>query len=200
MEYILRILNHRWLLIAVVIFSAAWLFKQSDKYYGWTNPKNTLEGNNTTINIDGAGYYAYLPQFFLYQDQAHFKFLEGITNKYNHTQFISGIGYDYNTHKGFDKYYIGTAVLMSPVFLFNHWLNLIQGKPSDGYSKDFQLVVIVSSILYWLIGIIGLIRLLGEFKVKNSIKILAFLSFTIHHFHTFIHSQLLFGCSILLLN
>lgn len=133
----------------VIAFSLSLLFKQSDQYYYWTNSKKVKEGQPTTINTDGAGYYAYLPQFFFYQDKPHFQFIEEVSEKYKHTQFVSGIYYNEQGHYGIDKYYVGTALLMSPVFIITHGLNYFLGNETDGYSRAYQLSVAVSAIIYW---------------------------------------------------
>lgn len=178
MSKLIYFLNNKWLLRFVIAFSLSLLFKQSDQYYHWTNSKKVKEGQTTTINTDGAGYYAYLPQFFIYGDKPHFQFIEEISRKYKHAQFVSGIYYNQVEHYGIDKYYVGTAVLMSPVFIITHGLNYFFGNETDGYSRVYQLSVTFSAIIYWLIGIIGLIYLLGCFNVSNGLKIVMVLTLT----------------------
>lgn len=162
-----KIFNHKAFLVLVVITCLYTQGRQSDKYFGWTNPKNTIPEHLLTINSDGAGYYAYMPQLFIYRHQPHFQFLEGISKKYNTISFINGIGYDQNTHKGIDKYYIGSAVCITPFFLTNHCIQKLSYGSGDGYSKSYQLTVSIAALFYWLLGIIGLIKLLRKFKVTN---------------------------------
>ncbi len=178
MSKLIYFLNNKWLLRFVIAFSLSLLFKQSDQYYHWTNSKKVKVGQITTINTDGAGYYAYLPQFFIYQDKPHFQFIEEVSGKYKHAQFVSGLYYNEQDHYGIDKYYVGTALLMSPVFIITHGLNYFLGNETDGYSRAYQLSVAVSAIIYWLVGVIGLIYLLGCLGISNAIKTLMVISIT----------------------
>ncbi len=158
-----NILNHKFFLVFVVLTCLYTQGRQSDKYFGWTNEKNILPEHMLNIHTDGAGYYSYLPQWFIYPDKPYFSFIESISKKHNTGSFASGIGYDYVKHQGVVKYYIGTAVCISPFFLTNHWIN-----KGDGYSRDYQLSVSLAALFYWLIGIIGLIKLLQRFEISNS--------------------------------
>lgn len=147
--------------------------RQSDKYFGWTNPKNILPQHLLNINSDGAGYYAYMPQWYIYPEKKGFTFLENITAKYNTLSFISGVSYDYKKHSGTDKYYIGTSVCISSFFLGNHLIQKITKGDADGYSKSYQLSVSLAALFYWLLGIIGLIFFLKRFEISNfSISLL----------------------------
>lgn len=147
--------------------------RQSDKYFGWTNPNNTLSENLLTINSDGAGYYAYMPQWYIYPEKKGFSFLEDITAKHNTYSFISGISYNFQQHKGTDKYYIGTSICITPFFLTNHAIQKISSGEADGYSKSYQCTVSIAALFYWLLGILGLILLLKKFKISNfSISLL----------------------------
>lgn len=141
--------------------------RQSDKYFGWTNPKNTLSENLLSITSDGAGYYAYLPQWYIYPEKKEFSFIENITTKYNTHSFVSGISYDFQKHKGTDKYYIGTSICMTPFFLINHAIQKISSQDADGYSKSYQCTVSISTLFYWLLGILGLIVLLKRFEISH---------------------------------
>ncbi|MGC6432901.1 MAG: hypothetical protein ACON4M_01755 [Crocinitomicaceae bacterium] len=178
MSAVINFLNNKWLLRFIIVFSLSLLFKQSDQYYHWTNSKKVKEGQTTTINTDGAGYYAYLPQFFIYQEKPHFQFIKEISEKYKHTQFISGIYYNEHKHYGIDKYYVGTGILMSPVFIITHSINSLFEYETDGYSRAYQLCVAFSAILYWLIGVIGLIYLMNYFNVSNGLKIVMIITLT----------------------
>lgn len=167
------ILNHKFFLVFVVISCLYTMGRQSDKYFGWTNPKNILSQHLLNINSDGAGYYAYMPQWYIYPEKKGFTFLEDITTKYNTVSFISGVSYDYKKHTGTDKYYIGTSVCISPFFLGNHLIQKITKGDADGYSKSYQLSVSLAALFYWLLGIIGLIFFLKRFEISNfSISLL----------------------------
>jgi hypothetical protein len=84
-------LNHKLFLIAIICGCLYTLGTLCDRQFGWTNKKNTKSGNLTTIHKDGSGYYAYLPQWFIYHKQQPFQFINNITKKYNTLQFESGL-------------------------------------------------------------------------------------------------------------
>ena len=160
-------LNHTYFLALIVLACFYTQITESDRYYGWTNSENTLPEHTLTIDSDGSGYYAYLPQWFIYSDSPHFSFLTKICKKYKTDKFTSGL--HISGDQGTSKYFIGTPICISPFFLMNHFLNKLKGVNSDGYSKDFQLSVSISALFYSLFGIIGLIKLLKLFNLSNSI-------------------------------
>lgn len=166
-NYLSEVLNHKLFLSFVILVCIYTMGRQSDKYFGWTNPKNTLSENLLSITSDGAGYYAYLPQWYIYPEKKEFSFIENITTKYNTYSFVSGISYDFQKHKGTDKYYIGTSICMTPFFLINHAIQKKSSQDADGYSKSYQCTVSISTLFYWLLGILGLIVLLKRFKISN---------------------------------
>lgn len=166
---------------------------QSDHFFKWINPHKVVPERSLTIHTDGAGYYAYLPQWFIYHDD--YQFLEKVTTKYNTPYFISGVRYNYDEHTGVNKYYIGTAIYSAPLFLINHSINKLSNKEADGYSRSYQLTVSLNALLYWLFGVIALILLLKKWKLQNfwialTIAILTFgtnLNFYTVYFPSFSH-------------
>lgn len=165
----MNILNHRFVLIFTVIASLCVLGRQSDKYFGWTNEKNIKSDHALTIHTDGAGYYAYLPKWFIYSDSEGFDFLKKITDDYQQPHFLSGIRIDEDYPAGIDKYYVGTAILSAPLFLINHGVNLLLFGEGDGYSKSYQLTVAFNALFFYLIGILGFIRVLRFFNLNNLV-------------------------------
>ena len=118
------------------------------------------------IESDARGYYAYLPAIFIYNDLT-FGFINEIEfNKYNNPRKFYKY---YNTHEGkiFNKYYVGTAIMLSPFFLIGHAITLTTDLPTDGYSYYYTAMVHVGALFYLLIGLIGLQKLLRAFKYKE---------------------------------
>jgi hypothetical protein len=153
-------------LVGVVLLMLYIQGAQSDRYFGWNNPKRTVIEHTKSIVSDGSGYYAYLPAWFIYDD-IHFDFLDDIHKKYETNNFIQGIGYNAEKKVKTDKYYIGTSLLISPFFLVNHGINKILYDEADGYSKSYQFTVSLAALFYWLLGIIGLIKVLRLFSIPN---------------------------------
>ena len=160
-------LNHKYFLVVIVLACVYTQITQGDRYFGWTNPDNTVPEHTLTIDSDGSGYYAYLPQWFIYSDSPHFSFIPKVCKSYKTNKFASGL--NISEKNGTSKYFIGTPICISPFFLGNHFLNKLRGLKSDGYSKDFQLSVSISALFYSLLGLIGLVKLLKLFNLSNSI-------------------------------
>jgi hypothetical protein len=162
--------NHVAFLIFVVLVCLFIQGKQSNKYFAWSKQWNETVDIHYPIHTDGAGYYAYLPQWFIYNNKPHFSFLEQITQKHKTSNFISGVHFDLDSHHGTNKYFIGTAIFISPFFLINHALQRIfDGKWGDGYSKSYLFTVSISALFYWLLGILGMISVLKLFSIPNIV-------------------------------
>jgi hypothetical protein len=166
-SYFSTFLNHKLFLVLTVLTCLYTLGTKSDRYFGWSNTKNTIPQHTLTIQTDGAGYYAYLPQWFIYKNYPKFGFLDEISKKHNTNLFISGVAMDYKSNEAIDKYFIGTAICISPFFLINHGINLLIYDEGDGYSKSYQFTVSIAALFYWLLGIIGLIKLLKLYSMPN---------------------------------
>ena len=119
------------------------------------------------MEADAKGYYAYLPAVFIYHD-LNFGFFDKIERE---TYFNPNLFYDYrreSEHKIIDKYYCGTAVCLTPFFLAGHALTLLTGSPADGYSYYYTMMVHVGALFYFLLGLIGLRRLLRLYPVNEN--------------------------------
>ena len=78
------------------------------------------------IKSDGLGYYSYLPALFIYGDYSQ----EFVKNKFSSYYVYNGMP-DYMElidNKLVDKYFLGTAVLMSPFFMTAHLLSSYSGQ------------------------------------------------------------------------
>lgn len=160
-------LNHKWFLITSLIVMTYLFGTNSDRYFGWTNPE-VKKGSN--IISDGSGYYAYLPQWFIYGPD-DFRFIEKIREKYPDDRFTDNIPYDYNTKTGANKYYTGTALLLTPFFLIAHAI-----ESGDGYSWTYQLMVSLGAIFYWLAGIIAIVLFFRSYGIERFWILLAVLA------------------------
>lgn len=172
-QKIVHIFNHKLFLSLVIIACVYTQATQSDRYFGWSNPKNTLSEHDLVINSDGSGYYVYLPQWFIYSESPNFSFLLNVCKSHHTNKFIAGIGRNNDTGNSTSKYSIGTAVCISPFFLLNHGVQkMVYGK-GDGYSKSYQFSIALAALFYSLLGLIGLVYLLKRFSLTNfSISLL----------------------------
>lgn len=106
--------------------------------------------NVRVIKSDGAGYYAYLPAIFDYQDMS-FSFTENS---------FSGIWTDSDGNV-INKYSVGTAVLASPFFLCADAIyKFFNPLMSTGYSKGYNIAMVLSGLFYFLLGLFFLYRIL----------------------------------------
>lgn len=158
-EKIARFLNHKGFAIFAIIVMAYILGAQSDKYFKWTNPPTEKKHN---ISSDGSGYYAYLPQVFIYGTK-HFEFADPIHRKYPEAKFFEGIS-PYENGKS-NKYFAGTAICISPFFWSAHQLTRLAGGDADGYSRSYELSVLIAAIAFWLLGALSLLALLRSYGI-----------------------------------
>lgn len=127
-----------------------------------------------TIDGDGSGYYAYLPAVFVY----------GTTDFSDVYQAEKGRhSLDYMAHyfheedgKLYNKYYLGTALMLLPFFLLAMLYSFIIGMPVDGYTILFQYAVSLAAALYAAAGIFAGRKLLESFGIKRDISLLAMLA------------------------
>jgi hypothetical protein len=106
--------NQKSATIVLLIVMTYILGAQGDKHYKYTSHNKHKHEVGANITSDGSGYYAYLPQYFIYETD-HFEFAHFIQNKYPKEKFFQGIS-PKNEKQFQDKYFIGTAICISPFF------------------------------------------------------------------------------------
>lgn len=158
MIYLLKnkISTVNWVLIFIGIGCFLFVFNWS-----WKGPHK--EGYKQVINSDGKGYYMYLPNAFINNNLSD----QQVDNRY----ILSN-----KKGKAFNKYYVGTSLLMSPFFWLGHATAYIQNDKMDGYSPPYQKAISVAGLFYLLIGLFFISRMLSLFGFKPftiSIVILA---------------------------
>lgn len=124
--------------------------------------------SRTYITSDGHAYYGHLPALFIYQDK-HFGFLDnligsGIPHTYNIDDFRRQVdGGVVNIA------YAGVALLWIPAFLIAHVIAVIGPAEANGYATPYQLSILLSAIIYLMIGLWAFGRLLENLKIKPLI-------------------------------
>lgn len=129
------------------------------------------------IYSDGAAYYAYLPYWFIY-DTKDFSFLQAVQKKYPDKRYADNVHLDNERGVYLNKYYPGTAVLISPFFFIAHGVEKISERPADGYSYTYRLFVSIAAIFYWLAGSIALYLLLLNLKLPRYAAVIAIITIT----------------------
>lgn len=113
------------------------------------------------IQTDGQGYYAYLPAVFIYHD-LQFSFVDSVVGKYYPQD--KQANYVVETPNGnVNKYFVGTAIVQAPFFTGALGVSKLVEAPADGYSWPFQLSVGLAAVFSLCIGLFLLGRLLEGF-------------------------------------
>ncbi|MEI6898469.1 MAG: hypothetical protein WCL00_01220 [Bacteroidota bacterium] len=154
------------LLFFITIFITAFVITyrtHSGKgYYNW----------QSEIWADRAGYYIYLPAFFMYHFDAK-KAPEKIEEK-------TGYGFTIDSEKNTinTKYTYGVSVLLSPFFLIARLVSPLLHQPGEaGFGPVFHKMVNVAAVFYFVLGLWFLEKFLAfYFKPRIRYLVLFFLA------------------------
>lgn len=100
------------------------------------------------INSDAYGYYAYLPAVFVHASP-DFSFYPALDYESKQRYWIS----EGMEGKYLPKTSMGLAYLWTPGFLIAHASSKVFGYESDGWSIPYQLAVLLTSVLFLVIGL-----------------------------------------------
>lgn len=115
------------------------------------------------IKADGMGYYDYLPAAIIYGDLLDCK-KDSVHNSIANMR--EGYFLPYK-EKCVTKYPCGTAILLSPFFLYAHLTAPIKAYPNNGYSKPYQLSVFYGAVFYLFLGLIFIKKLLSLYSISR---------------------------------
>jgi hypothetical protein len=139
------------------------------------------------IQYDVNGYYLYLPAVFIHQD-IQLKFVDADSIQFDRKYFL------FPTEAGgyLNKYPPGVAFFYAPFFLVSHALSIAIGSNTSGYAPAYRLAVVLSNIVFALLGLWLLMRLLAKhFKpITISIVLLSIGAATNFLFYTSLVSGL----------
>ncbi|PWH82920.1 hypothetical protein [Brumimicrobium oceani] len=142
-------------------------------FYGFTlfltlnrHSKAGVQNYHSEIWADKAGYYVYLPGFFIYDFEAK-DFPKEIDRKTGHGFFLED-------DKVKTKYTYGVSLLQAPFFLATHVIATTFGYDADGFSRIYHAMINVSAVTYSFFGLI----LLYLFLIRHVHKKVAFLTVT----------------------
>ncbi|MNJ86064.1 hypothetical protein D3C87_35470 [compost metagenome] len=156
-----RFLGKKWMIFLLFATLIYLLGTRSDRRYGWTNPESR---DATPVVSDGAGYYAFLPHWFIY-DENGFEFLKKISARYPKDGFSDNMETQ-EDGRLYNKYYTGTAQCLTPFFLIGHAQANLSGEPVDGYSWSYQLWMDIGILAYLLLGMVCLFLILRRLKLS----------------------------------
>jgi hypothetical protein len=123
--------------------------------------------NNGTFNwmtplwADQAGYYVYLPAFFIHDFDTG-SFPENIEERTG-----GGFHLDLKNNKVVTRYTCGVAILQAPFFALIHFLIGILGQPQDGFSGLYHQVPNLAGLFFTVLGMIFLWRFLRYYYSKK---------------------------------
>lgn len=151
------------ILICIIVIPTL-IYDRINRWGYVTRPKGIW---TETINSDGCGYYEYLRSIFIYHDFSYHYIgtKEDITNRSNiSSYYLSNI----NGHK-VNRYFAGTALLVSPFFLIVLAVEKLFHASVTGYEMPFQLATSIAALFYLVLGLYWLKKLLTLNKVRNEI-------------------------------
>jgi len=121
---------------------------------------------NRIVKVDGVGYFSYLPAIFVYGDLS-FGFREEIATNPDHREFYFDYRKQFRGHT-VNKYYVGTALLISPFYLIGQGLNYLTDNPMDGFSVWVLIFTQIAAIFYLLLGLWWLSLALKTYKISSN--------------------------------
>ncbi len=147
-----------------ILFAMGVLFYASFIFY----PKWNKTGTEATLGWDVAGYYFYLPAFFVYKDPLKVNFRDSIQKKYNtQTDYYSSSLYP-PTGNQVMKYSGGMAIMYAPAFFVAHILSKPFGFPADGFSLPYQFAIQFWSLLVAFFGLFYLRKVLLKLNFDDK--------------------------------
>src|SRR5690554_4943446 len=124
-----------WLLVFMAISFLVFNRHQNTGYFNW----------RSKLWADQAGYYVYLPAFFIYDFDGN-RMPEDIVEK-------TGDGFSIDDQgKIITRYTTGVAIMQAPFFLAIHSLQGLSGQEQDGFSGIYHYVSSIAAIFYAFMG------------------------------------------------
>jgi hypothetical protein len=127
-------------------------------------------GAKSVIDGDGAGYYAYLPTVF------HYKTTD-FTPVFEFEKSHKSLSYDghyFHQHGDvlINKYFLGTALAISPFYLIATFYSVVFDMPTSGYNILYQFAVAMAAAFYLAIGLLATIKLIRLFNYEKYIALM----------------------------
>lgn len=165
----------KWIYFPILLLVITYdYYHSSEEHFHWseTNSKEI-------ISSDGSGYYAYLPQFFIYKT-SNFEFLTQISKERNDVKIMQGLGYiDLKKLPMTNKYFVGTSVCISPFFAITHQYTKTSTYERNGYSYPYEVSIAVAAFCFLIGGITALYFFLRSYHLSifatlSAISLLVF--------------------------
>ena len=147
-----------WFFLFITVFGLGYNFRMQSFDIQYEKNKYNV------ITSDGIGYYSYLPSTFISKNFQK----SDISNHY--------LTFDQNPETSQNKYFIGSAILMSPFFALAHtyttidyWLSPKSSYYPNGYSFPYHLAICLAGVFYLILGLFYIKKLGLQLGIKKSI-------------------------------
>lgn len=117
-----------------------------------------------TVYMDGRGYYAQLPAFFIYDDPSCAFLPTQSAIPGERPDFVNTVD-----GKPVNKYFCGEAFVQIPFFGAAHLIAKISGHDANGYSKPYFYCLAIGALFYFLLGLFFLWKLLENFLFRKRV-------------------------------
>lgn len=165
-------------LFLIILFGIFFCFKKMDV------TSSIERGNYGVIDWDNFGYYMYLPAIFIHKDIKLQDPSWAIAAQKEYS-LSSNFYQAHHIHNGnrVIQYTSGMAIIYSPAFFTGHILAKISHYKADGFSKPYQLALLLQSFLMVFLGLFFLRKLsLQFFSEKLTIWLLIIMCFGTNYF------------------
>jgi hypothetical protein len=127
---------------------------------------NYIGTYHDVIWADAAGYYIYLPYWFIYGDNVN-RYPDSILSK-------TGKGFFFNNERrGVQtKYTCGVALLQMPFFLLAHLTSRVMNLESNGFSRQYHWAIFIAAAFYCSLGLYFLNKFLRA-KFNDTVSLVS---------------------------
>ncbi|NBY10976.1 MAG: hypothetical protein EBQ77_08260, partial [Sphingobacteriia bacterium] len=125
--------------------------------------KSGIQNYHSEIWADKAGYYIYLPAFFIYNFQ-----VDGLPAEIDKK---TGNGFIVRDGKIITKYTYGVALLQAPFFIICHVLSKLCNLQDDGFSLIYHKSINIAAVIYSFFSFIFLFNFLIRYLKKKVVII-----------------------------
>lgn len=139
---------------------------------GFMLDKMKGEGWRVAVYMDGRGYYAQLPAFFIYNDPSCSFYVSQSAVTPDEANFLNKID-----DKPVNKYFSGVAFLQSPFFGIGHLIAKNFGFEPGGYSKPYFYCFAIGALFYFLLGMFFTWKLLETFQFRKGVVLIICICF-----------------------
>jgi hypothetical protein len=116
------------------------------------------------VYMDGRGYYAQLPAFFIYNDPSCNFYASQSAVQPDEANFLNTID-----GKQVNKYFSGEPFLQIPFFAIAHFIAKNFGYNANGYTEPYFYCIAIAAIFYFLLGLFFLWKLLEKFLFRKRV-------------------------------